>query len=136
MLQYPQVALDFMNRDHAEFVEMRDKVLQLLSAPCETTKIDVALDELLAHTRQHFGAEEQVMQEFEFPPYAMHKGEHDSIAADMAARIERWKLGRDTAALKQWMEQNVGDWFMNHVKTMDFVTAGYIAMKQQQRDQH
>jgi hypothetical protein len=29
MLDYPQIALDFMNRDHAEFVAMRSKLLRM-----------------------------------------------------------------------------------------------------------
>jgi hemerythrin len=130
MLDYPQVALDFMNRDHAEFVALRDKLLGLLSAQAPEAKVDTLLDELLAHTRQHFAEEERLMQETQFPPYRMHKGEHDNVLADMSAQIERWKQERNAVVLRDWLDRAVGDWFVSHVGTMDLVTAGFIEKKQ------
>lgn len=126
MLDYPQVALDFMNRDHAEFVGLRARLLELLASTPPDARVDKLLAELLEHTRHHFAEEERMMQEVRFPPYAMHKGEHDNVLADMAAKVERWRQGHDAAALREWLERDVGDWFVNHVSTMDFVTAGFI----------
>jgi hemerythrin len=126
MLDYPQVALDFMNRDHAEFVGLRARLLELLASAPPDARVDKLLAELLEHTRHHFAEEERLMQEVRFPPYPMHKGEHDNVLADMAARVERWGQGHDAAALREWLERDVGDWFVNHVSTMDFVTAGFI----------
>ena len=129
MLDYPQVALDFMNRDHAEFVAMRGQLLDLISAQAPENDVDTLLDELLSHTRHHFAEEERLMQETRFPPYAMHKGEHDHVLADMSAHIGRWKEGCDKAALRDWIDHEVGNWFVTHVGTMDLVTAGYVATK-------
>lgn len=126
MLDYPQVALEFMNRDHAEFVGLRASLLELLASPAPDARVDKLLDELLEHTRHHFAEEERLMQETGFPPYPMHKGEHDNVLADMAARVERWKQGHDVAALREWLDREIGDWFVNHVSSMDFVTAGFI----------
>jgi hemerythrin len=130
MLDYPQVALDFMNRDHAAFVALRDKLLGLLSAQAPAAGVDTLLDELLEHTRHHFSEEERLMREMHFPPYPMHKGEHDHVLEDMADRVAGWKQTRDTASLRNWLEGEVGDWFANHVSTMDFVTARYIKAAQ------
>jgi hemerythrin len=130
MLDYPQVALDFMNRDHAEFVAMRSRLLGLISAQAPETGVDTLLHELLTHTRHHFAEEERLMQETGFPPYPMHKGEHDSVLADMSTHIENWKQGRNAAVLRDWLDKAVGDWFVTHVGTMDLVTAGYIEMRQ------
>ncbi len=132
MLEYPQVALEFMNRDHADFIALRDKLLDLLSAPAPNAGVDTLLDELLEHTRHHFAEEERLMQEFRFPPYPVHKGEHDKVLADTAAKIEGWKRGHDGGALRQWLDRDVGDWFVNHVSTMDLVTARYIKAVQTQ----
>jgi len=129
MLDYPQVALDFMNRDHAEFVVLRDKLLRLLSAPTPDAGVDTLFDELLEHTRRHFAEEERLMLETRFPPYPMHKGEHDNVLADMEMKRGCWRQDRDAAALKGWLERDVGDWFVNHVGSMDLVTAGFIEMK-------
>lgn len=127
MLDYPQVALDFMNHDHAEFIELRETLLTILAKPADPDEIDALLARLLEHTRTHFGEEERQMQEAQFPPYPMHKGEHDRVLADMEARVAQWQQDRDAKALRDWLDAAVGDWFVNHVSMMDFVTARFIA---------
>jgi hemerythrin len=129
-MDYPQVELDFMNRDHAEFVELRETLLAVLARQGSPAEVDALLDRLLAHTRDHFAEENRLMQEVRFPPYPMHKGEHDRVLADMEARIARWKEGRDATALADWLEVGLVDWFVGHVSTMDFVTARYIKTAQ------
>lgn len=132
MLNYPQVALDFMNHDHAEFVALRDESLGLLSSSGNEAAVDGLLDELLDHTRLHFGEEERLMREVNFPPFPVHKGEHDTFLKDMATHVANWKQDRDANVLRAWLDKDVGDWFVNHVSTMDFVTARFIAAQRPQ----
>ena len=126
MLDYPQVELDFMNRDHAEFVELREALLSMLARKAGPAEVDALLDRLLEHTRSHFAEENRLMQETGFPPYPMHKGEHDRVLDDLESRIARWKAGRDTKALNDWLEVGLVDWFVSHVSTMDYITARFI----------
>lgn len=126
MLNYPRVAIDFMNNDHAEFVALRKHLLDLLHSGADHAHVDAMLNNLLEHTRLHFAEEEQQMLAVKFPPYPMHKGEHDKVLADMIARIEKWKISRNTKDISSWLEHAVRDWFVNHVSSMDFVTAAYI----------
>ncbi len=127
MLNYPQVELDFMNRDHAEFVGLRESLLAALAQNAAPAAIEDLLDRLLAHTRSHFAEEEHLMRQVGFPPYPMHKGEHDRVLANMETQTAKWKQNGDAQALHEWLERAVGDWFINHVSAMDFVTARYIA---------
>lgn len=131
-MDYPQVALTFMNRDHAEFVALRDSLLGQLDAQSPAAAVDVSLDELLNHTRHHFAEEERLMREVNFPPFPVHKGEHDAVLKDMATRVEDWNQDRDAERLRVWLDKDVGDWFVNHVSTMDFVTAHFIAAQRPQ----
>ena len=131
MLEYPQVALDFMNRDHTDFVALRKQLLTLLSTQAHDARVDNLLDELLKHTQHHFAEEERLMQEARFPPYPMHKGEHDSVLAEIASKSDSWKKTRDAASLRDWLHHRMGDWFVGHVGSMDFVTARFIASQLQ-----
>ena len=131
-LSFPRVALEFMNRDHDEFAALRGKLLDQIAAG-SPDDIGDRLDELYRHTIRHFAEEERVMQEIGFPAYPVHKGEHDAVLADMAAHIERWRRDGDREALRDWIDAAVGEWFVNHVGSMDMVTAGFVAMKQQGR---
>jgi len=129
MLEYPQVELDFMNHDHAEFVELREALLSALAQTASPAEVDALLDRLLEHTRSHFAEENRLMQETGFPPYPMHKGEHDRVLDDMESRIARWKAGRDATALSDWLEVGLVDWFVSHVSTMDYITARFIKVQ-------
>jgi len=120
-----------MNRDHAEFAALRDKLLDLI-ATGSADGIDGLLDELQRHTLRHFADEEQAMWDSGFPVYAVHKGEHDAVLADMAARIEQWRRERSIAALRNWLDVTVGDWLAAHVASMDMVTAGFVASRRRQ----
>jgi hemerythrin len=126
MIDYPQVALDFMNRDHAEFIAIRGKLLDLLKQKTPASEVDAVLDQLLEHTRHHFAEEERHMQEAKFPPYPMHKMEHDQVLNDMQKLVTQWHQHRDAAALQHYLENALADWFVHHVGMMDFVTARYI----------
>lgn len=128
-LSYPPVAVDFMNRDHQEFAERRERLLEHIVGGAADA-IDKLLEELYEHTVRHFADEEKLMQDTGFPVFPVHKGEHDSVLADMAQRIGHWKSGRDLAALRDWLEHAVGDWFVAHVASMDTVTARFATGKQ------
>lgn len=132
MLNYPQVALKFMNQDHAEFIALRDRLVVLLTTRASNEQVDAALGDLLEHTRHHFGEEERLMHEVNFPPFSVHKGDHDAVIANMVARIGSWKNNRDAEDLRVWLDKDVGDWFVNHVSSMDFVTARFIAAQRPQ----
>lgn len=128
-LPFPQVAVEFMNRDHAEFAGLRERLLDALSGDVHNATIDGLLAELVDHTARHFADEEQMMVEAGFPPYEVHKAEHDHVLAEMQARGSRWSQDTDVDALRQWIEKDVGDWFIGHVGSMDLVTAAFVERK-------
>lgn len=110
---------------------LREKPLDQIAAGA-ADGIDGLLDEPRRHTIRHFADEEAAMREAGFPVYAVHKGEHDAALADMAARIERRRSERGIAALRDWIDAAVGEWFVNHANSMTLVAAGFIAAKRQQ----
>jgi len=69
------------------------------------------------------------MVEAGFPPYEVHKAEHDHVLAEMQARGSRWSQDTDVDALRRWIEKDVGDWFIGHVGSMDLVTAAFVERK-------
>jgi hemerythrin len=119
-----------MNRDHAAFAEAWRALVAMVDAQAAAPAITNALDELIAHTREHFAEEEQWMQRHGFPPYPVHRAEHERVLADMAAEAAAWHQGGNTAELLTWLTAGVAPWFLDHLRTMDFVTAQFIAAQQ------
>lgn len=126
-LDFPRVALDFMNRDHEEFVVLRATILEKMAVEPVEQDINSLLDSLYQHTCQHFAKEERVMLDAGFPAYHCHKAEHDRVISDMSAQIDHWHQHKSCQQLSAWINEAVGEWFIHHVRTMDNVTASFVS---------
>ncbi len=121
----PQVALSFMNEDHQEAVNLINSLLIHAEAK-DGEKVTETLHAFLKHNAEHFAKEEEAMQQYNFPPYDCHKGEHERVLAELKQEIERWNTCHDFEQIKNYISETVVTWFINHLNTMDTVTAQYI----------
>jgi len=108
-----------MDATHREFVVYVDRLAH--AKPEEVVEV---LEELFAHTEQHFAQEKDWMERSGFPPIHCHTDEHtrvlDSLAEVLAiARQDNPGLGRVVA-------KELEDWFINHAATMDAALASHM----------
>ena len=122
----PEVALPAMNRVHEEELQLLDRLAQVLEQGDEAA-IDRWLETFSAHLEAHFRGEEERMERAGFPPYPVHRAEHERMRGEFARVRETWREGRDAAALAQWFYGDYCDWLETHVATMDQVTAAFLA---------
>ena len=123
----PKVALEFMNRDHEEATRLTNQLEALVRAePVDSQAVAQALNALLDHCQAHFGREEAQMQAVGFPPYPVHKGEHERVLAEMHGELVAWLEADDLARLKHYLLATLPRWFVDHIATMDTVTASFI----------
>lgn len=125
----PVTQSDMMNRDHAEFVLMLNKLIDLIENEADTNMLEV--DSLLAalhtHTQEHFSREEALMVRADFPPYPIHKLEHDRILTILKDSITHWRLNRNRKIMGTLLMEQLPQWLINHVATMDSVTSQFLA---------
>lgn len=127
-IEIPQLPVAFMNEDHrhaAEQLEAMQFALEGYSAdrlPLVTTS-----REFLQHNREHFGREELAMQASGFPPYAVHKGEHERVLAWLDQLVASIEAGVPESTLRQAILQDIPTWFHQHILTMDRATAAWLA---------
>ena len=130
---FPRVELDFMNRVHAEEVGMLNRLAELVgqreTEPAVQAEIDALLDDFLAHMRRHFGDEEAMMRRINFPPYPVHKQEHDRILTELETRLNQAREQGDTRDVERYLLEDVPAWFDQHVATMDMITARFLQMQ-------
>lgn len=127
-LALPELPVPFMNDDHAHAVEQWEAMLAALDDyPGNVDRLLTASEAFLRHNREHFQREEAAMRASGFPPYAMHKQEHDRVLAWLEALVASIRDGADGALLRDVIQREVGDWLSQHVQTMDQVTARWIA---------
>ena len=125
----PRVDVDFMNRDHDEAAELVNAVDRLLSTGAEPKEIEEALVALLDHTREHFAREEVEMRTVGFPAYPLHKVEHDRILDELDEVAAAFSRNHDVGDLATYARGVLPGWLLDHISTMDTVTAQYIVSR-------
>lgn len=131
----PRVAREDMNHTHEEEVALVNRIAEAIEAMEQgDNSVDLLplLDEWLVHTRAHFDSEHAIMEACGFPAYAVHRGEHERVFEILNQVIERYRKQGELAPLKQFVMETWPNWFDNHVNTMDFATAHFANMAEQQ----
>ncbi|HFU75501.1 MAG TPA: hypothetical protein ENK66_04570 [Arcobacter sp.] len=128
----PLVAIDFMNDVHLEDLDIINALFELIlqyeQNPTEENKenLNNQYKEWISHTIEHFHKEEVMMEEKNFPPYPIHKAEHDNALNQMNLIFEEWNKTNNINILKQYFIEKLPTWLTNHIKTMDTVTAMFF----------
>ena len=122
----PLVAMEFMNDVHKEDADIINELFELVLDYEKEEKLDQKYKEWYDHTVEHFRGEEVMMQEKNFPPYPFHKAEHDNALAQMRDVFDKWHESRDIALLKSYFIEILPQWLLNHIESMDTVTAMFF----------
>jgi hemerythrin len=127
-LTLPHLPVAFMNEDHAHAEALwRDMRAALSEEPADMDRFVTAFRAFLEHNRAHFAREEEAMQRFAFPPYPVHKAEHDRILAQLADLLAAAEAGKGSEQFSRAIEHDIPAWLQQHVQSMDLVTARWIA---------
>ena len=128
--QIPLVALESMNQTHREEVELVNRLATLVAdgirGQADEAAIAAQLDRWLDHTRDHFARENALMQQYAFPAYPVHSGEHERVLSLLEDLRRTWIESRALRPLALFLFEEWRAWFDNHVHTMDNVTASFI----------
>jgi hemerythrin len=127
-----QVAVDSMNAIHHEEADMLNDLDELMreheAGTTDNARLDAKLDEFLHHMTAHFAAEETQMRAIQFPPYPIHKSEHDFQIGRARQLIDEWKQSRELGPLADYLRAELPQWLDQHIATMDRITAHFFAM--------
>lgn len=130
----PLTMSEKMNREHKEFINILNTLYDMVCESSNNDKqIDTELNHIYEHNTQHFRDEEELMQKSAFPPYKIHKGEHDRVLKILNDSIIHWQLNRDQEIIKDLVGSVLPDWFFQHVATMDKVTAQFFEQSKNQQ---
>ena len=130
--EIPELPVPFMNEDHQRELGLVNDLEDALAAHArgggDTLEPVLAKLALLAvHTREHFLREEAAMREARFPAYPVHKAEHDRVLAEMDREARLFREKGDAGRLSRYLFEVLPTWFRGHVRTMDVVTAAFLA---------
>lgn len=123
----PQVALDCLNKDHAEVADIINQLDSLLQASqTDTNAISAQMNKLIEHLENHFACEQHQMEKYQFPPLPIHRGEHQRVLNEINQVNEHWLAENNTQTLLNYFQATFCPWLIEHISTLDTQTALYI----------
>lgn len=124
---FPKVNVAFMDQDHHACLDLIQRLLSAIdNEQSSNAVIDEELAALGAHLTAHFSREERAMEETGFPPYYVHKAEHDSVLQEFQQNVREWQGTEDRTALRRFIAISFSNWLETHALMMDMVTAQHL----------
>ena len=121
---YPQLPVQFMNREHETFVGLMNDAEQALTMGTFSVQ---HFRRLVQHCQEHFAHEEREMQRTHFPGFELHKKQHDRVVLEMTELLKGYVATQDIEPLLSYLQDVLPEWFTQHIHTQDQVTAQYLA---------
>ena len=135
--QLEYMSVEKMQQTHENEIKILNEI-DKLAVGCargsgEWGALESKLDEYIAHVKEHFATEEQLMEEYDFPSFDMHKMAHDLFLADLAYATRQWKEFGNINKIVDFVRKTP-EWIVMHVNSVDAPTADYIARKMGEAD--
>jgi hemerythrin-like metal-binding protein len=115
LLDVPQ-----MDATHREFVDLVNRM-----GMADKEEFARLFEELNKHTRNHFDAEQQMMEDSKFPAIGEHRDEHQRVLGELARFAQRVAAG-STMMSRAYVREQLPQWFELHAQTMDSALAAHL----------
>lgn len=125
--EIPRVALNDMNEVHDVEIEIVNKLYDAIVKNEDIAEILKYFDEFLNDVINHFTFEQGLMEKYNFFAYPIHRAEHDRVLHELKSLEKMLKEKGDIKTVKDYLENVFKPWIINHVQTMDTVTAMYLS---------
>jgi len=134
--QLEDMNVEEMQKIHEDEIQILNDI-DKLATQCQIQKtptdaLEAKLHEYVAHVKEHFAYEEELMRKYDFPKYEMHKTAHDVFLSDLEHSSREWRLYGDFKKITNFIRKTP-EWLFIHVNTVDFPTANFLAQKMQEK---
>jgi hemerythrin len=130
--QVEYMSLDQMQETHESEIQLINDVDKLATAVemgrGNIEELEKKLDEYIAHVKEHFEKEEELMEKYDFHAYEMHAMAHEMFIMDMNYATMLWKQHGDINKIVTFVRK-VPEWLIMHVNTVDAPTAEFLARR-------
>jgi len=113
------VGVSEIDKQHQEIFRKINNLLDACNQGKGKTVVADVIDFLGNYVVEHFGAEEKLMQQYNYPGYAQHKQMHDDFIKTYTALKESYE--RDGLAVNVVIQTNktVVRWLNDHIRNVD-----------------
>lgn len=109
--------------------ELFQKINDLFNA-CSTGKGKEYIDNVIRYLQDyvvlHFGSEEKLQKQNNYPGYESHKAQHQQFIKDFTALKEKIEKNGVTGLTIVQLNQVLVDWLVNHIRKSDKALGAFI----------
>jgi len=123
-----ELGISQLDEHHRHLVDILNNIYDCYQDENHETVLENVLEELLKYTQYHFSAEEQLMQDTNYPARREHTMEHDMFTRQIAQFEQDLFDGKGLLALE--MIQFLGTWLLRHIIDVDKKFGIYLAARE------
>jgi hemerythrin len=116
-----------IDREHQGLFDIMNQLHEGMLAGKGREVIGGALGNLIQYTKVHFGDEEVLLKQHQYPKYAEHLKLHETFRTKVAELDAQFKSG--TAALSVATLDFLRDWLSKHILGIDMQYKDFLAAK-------
>jgi methyl-accepting chemotaxis protein len=117
---------DLIDSQHKQLIEALGNLTDACAGGKGRSLLSETMDFLESYTAKHFGDEETLQKQSEYPDYPNHKKLHDGFKRVVADIGRQLKAEGPTIALVGKVNANIGGWLVNHIKHEDTKVAEHL----------
>lgn len=109
----------FQDDDHQEAVRLMNAM-----QTCSDADLPALFAEHATHLKDHLARENALMERINFFAKEVHMGEHERVLMEIA-RMQATLADGDIATVRQYVQDDLPNWFLDHLNSMDTMTAQF-----------
>jgi hemerythrin len=118
---------------HKELFDRVNALLDAMKMGKGKTEVEQTLTFLGDYVVSHFGAEEELMREHNYPAQATHKAQHTRFVADFASLTRTALSGSTNPTLTIGIQRSLVDWLTNHISKTDKALGAFLTSAKQEK---
>ena len=117
---------DTIDNQHRELFKAINDFHDACSSGNGKERISATMEFLVSYTAKHFGDEERLQQQSNYPDQANHKRLHEQLKSLVNDLARQQQDDKSSIMVLTKLSNSLGTWFMNHIMREDKKVAAHV----------
>ena len=122
-----------IDAQHYQLIQAINNLLEACGSGRPRSELDKALAFLTSYTSKHFADEEKLQLEHKYLDYQNHKKMHEQYRVVVRDLTDQLRANGPSIDLVGKVNNSIGNWLINHIKTQDVRVAAHIRAVEEER---
>lgn len=118
-----------IDKQHTELFDKINKLIDAILQKSADREVEETLQFLDTYVMAHLGTEEEYMLRYRYPDYTTHKKQHAIFKKNLDKLYKDFSSGVSRSIVSLFIQQWIGDWFVNHIQKLDMLYVPYLKDK-------